>query len=92
MSGKYSEKFHKNMSVHLSRFRDVQIGYVVAVGKWRSLQDAVLQFAEGHQGCQHQGAALEVLRGHGRLPRTNKVLFQLKSNNNNTNNNNFLRL
>lgn len=33
MSGKYSEKFHKNMSVHLSRFRDIQIGYVVTVGK-----------------------------------------------------------
>lgn len=43
-----------------------------------SEHDIALQYGEGHQGCHHQGAVLEVLRGHGRLPRTNKVYFQLK--------------
>ena len=59
------EKRHKNMSVHLFQ------GSLSHCHSWRVQapeQDCAIQCAQGHQGCWHQEAVSEVLRGLWPMP------------------------
>ncbi|XP_037062423.1 40S ribosomal protein S11-like [Peromyscus leucopus] len=70
------EKLHKNMSVHLSRFRDVQISDIVTVGECRPLSKTVRFNVLNVTKAAGTKKQFQKFQGDsGQLPRTNKVVF-----------------